>query len=62
MHVHVTNGVIINQSNHIKSKTWIPFGVETSSMRGVVLSARWMVQPESAASGVGVGSSSSSSS
>ena len=40
----------------------IPFGVETSSIRGVVLSAKWMVQPESAASGVGVGSSSSSSS
>ena len=39
----------------------IPFGVETSSIRGVVLSAKWMVQPESAASGVGVGSSSSSS-
>ena len=39
----------------------IPFGVETSSIRGVVLSAKWMVHPESAASGVGVGSSSSSS-
>ena len=34
----------------------IPFGMAISSSRGVVLSARWMVQPESAASGVGVGS------
>ena len=36
---------------------WIPFGVATSSIRGVVLSARWMVHLESAASGMGAGSS-----
>ena len=39
---------------------WILFGVATLSIRGVVLSARYMVQSESAVSGVGVGSSSSS--
>ena len=39
---------------------WIPLGIETSSMRGLVLSTRWMVQSESAARGVGVGSSLSS--
>ena len=36
----------------------IPFGMAILSRRGVVLSARWIVQPESAASGVGVGLSS----
>ena len=40
----------------------IPFRVAISSSRGVVLSARWMVQPESAARGVEVGSLSLSSS
>ena len=34
----------------------IPSGMVTLSIRGVVLSARWIVQPESEASGVGAGS------